>query len=798
LSNTDLEHNLQMNSAVESSVNADSDVTAPLEPTDPVNDEAVVNSRLDQQVDDAFREVEEMMVASAPAPRRDVGAATPKSPAIDWSTPNLVEPSTATVAGETDEPVFATPPVYELPPPDSAEEAEIRESLKSVSRRMGEIAEERQQAESKLFVRLETEAALQAEAFARRREEEELRRQTDEAAALRREEDDSRLRDQREQVTRTENDLRVLWAEERRLRSESVRLNQAIQEHLQKRARAEDDAKLALLGEAQRARDEAEEIHLESLARLHSEEEALRRAVTRFGVRRTELESERQKHDVEASKFEEEKARLAAATAARLAETTRLQSEAEDRLRFEQEHLAAQESELVRLREGFAQQRAELELARQSAEEDARSLAEARARMEAASESTKQAERERLLLEAEIFERAENERQMLEDVRSRAAEQQRQLEANAHERHRRETERLAEMEAIRIVAESNAQLFVEKEQILNSELASLQQAEHAMLVRIEEFEAQRTLANESYVRMVEKLKSVEDEAHARAAEEGQARVDLERRIKEETENLRRLEFEHKQRIDEEISRRVEAETRLQELKNRYQVEQAERIKAELQFNSWSEPEVSRNEEAINETTPLNLSATQLKRDEVEVELLTEPSTTSGIPVYQVGNLSSPDSRLRADAVTALARLGSQDSYDLIVNCFDDESSVVRNAAARAMLILDPERPVEPFTRALKEGSTERSARIGKAISDSGLATQAINTLSSDDRDETYNGLCLLLTMAKTGEVQPLVQAIETHGDAEVRLAAIRLLKLSGQEQLASAAVERRLKTKRDS
>ena len=106
-----------------------------------------------------------------------------------------------------------------------------------------------------------------------------------------------------------------------------------------------------------------------------------------------------------------------------------------------------------------------------------------------------------------------------------------------------------------------------------------------------------------------------------------------------------------------------------------------------------------------------------------------------------------------------------------------------------MLILYPERPVEPFTRALKEGSTERSAKIGQAISDSGIATQAINSLSSEDRDETYNGLCLLLTMAKTGEVQPLVQSIETHGDAEVRLAAIRLLKLSGQEELASALLK---------
>jgi HEAT repeat protein len=51
-------------------------------------------------------------------------------------------------------------------------------------------------------------------------------------------------------------------------------------------------------------------------------------------------------------------------------------------------------------------------------------------------------------------------------------------------------------------------------------------------------------------------------------------------------------------------------------------------------------------------------------------------------------------------------------------------------------------------------------------------------------------------MARTGEVEPLVNAIESHEDAEVRLAAIRLLKMSGQEELATEAVNQRLKPNR--
>jgi HEAT repeat protein len=125
-------------------------------------------------------------------------------------------------------------------------------------------------------------------------------------------------------------------------------------------------------------------------------------------------------------------------------------------------------------------------------------------------------------------------------------------------------------------------------------------------------------------------------------------------------------------------------------------------------------------------------------------------------------------------------MGSHDAFTLIVSCFDDEADLVRNAAVRAILTLEPHRPVEPLTMALKEASPERSARIGKAISASGVAKQVLKDLSN--KDLAYNSLCILFAMAKAGEVDPLIDAIENHSDAEIRLAAVRLLKLSGQEK----------------
>jgi len=775
LHNGELEQTLSIASHNESQANDEPEVSSGFPQ---VHESKLGNdaSQLDRQLDDAVRDVDRWLVASD-----DTGS---------FSEAGSQSPGDSSSQDD---------------PAASVEEQRIGDSFKVIEQQMLEFATARQQIESKLLIKLETEAKLQSDISRRRREEEDRRRQAEEEMSRRREEDEQKLRAQRVEVIQTEHELKTAWAEERRLRAEVVRLKQLAHEALLTRFREEETAKLALLSEAQRSRDEAEQLHVDSLAKLHSEEASLRIAVERFGLLRAEVEAERQEHESETRRLEEERNRLVSAQAARIAEQTRMRAEAEEKLRLAQVQLAAQEADLTRFTETLSERRRELEGARQRAEEDARRLADAHSRMQAAQEASQQTERERLQLEGEIFSRAEAERRLMEDSRTKAEEQRQQLEANARDRSEWQQKRLEELETIRAGIATAQQVHTEKEAILNSELESLQLSEQATLKRIAELEEQRRAASESHERMIATLKRVEEQAQARAIEETQARVDIERRIKEETEQLKRSEKEHRQRIEEEISRRTEAESRLEDEKNRYQVERAARIKSELRADLGN---------VIDPTTPIataddldelvakvaapiqdpHLSAFEQFYTDVETD---EPADNIA-PVYQVGDLSNSDPRRRADAVTALARLGSADSYNLIIECFDDESSLVRNAAARAMLMLEPVRPAESFTRALKDSSDGRRSRIGKAIAESGLATQALKDLCSQDREETYNGLCLLFTMARSGEVEPLVNAIEKHEDAEVRLAAIRLLKMSGQEELATEAVNRRLRPKKDS
>jgi HEAT repeat protein len=157
----------------------------------------------------------------------------------------------------------------------------------------------------------------------------------------------------------------------------------------------------------------------------------------------------------------------------------------------------------------------------------------------------------------------------------------------------------------------------------------------------------------------------------------------------------------------------------------------------------------------------------------------------GIPSHILNRLNSSEASEREAALAEIAHVGGEDSFGSISGAFDDPSEQVRNAAARALYDLQPDRAAT-FTRALREGSTERRRKIGRALAASGLASTAIANLTGESREKTYDAFSLLFLMAKAGEVQPLIQAIEEYPNVEVRIAVVKLLALSGQPEIVPA------------
>jgi HEAT repeat protein len=158
---------------------------------------------------------------------------------------------------------------------------------------------------------------------------------------------------------------------------------------------------------------------------------------------------------------------------------------------------------------------------------------------------------------------------------------------------------------------------------------------------------------------------------------------------------------------------------------------------------------------------------------------------SAVPAAIQHRLASDDPAERAAAVVELSHVDTDEAFQQICAAFDDRSEEVRSAAARALYELRPER-ADSFTRALREATPERRREIGSSISASGLAGEAISQLTGESREKTYEAFSLLFLMAKAGEVQPLVRAIESHPSNEVRLAVVKLLALSGQKEILPA------------
>jgi hypothetical protein len=155
-----------------------------------------------------------------------------------------------------------------------------------------------------------------------------------------------------------------------------------------------------------------------------------------------------------------------------------------------------------------------------------------------------------------------------------------------------------------------------------------------------------------------------------------------------------------------------------------------------------------------------------------------------VPVAESGrsNLLSEDPADRAAALIDLGRTEGESAFHEICQAFDDPAQEVRSAAAQTLYELNPDR-AGSFTRALREATFDRRRRIGNALASSGLAAEAIGHLSGEGREKTYDAFSLLFLMSKAGEVQPLVRAIEDHPNSEVRLAVVKLLALSGQQEI---------------
>jgi hypothetical protein len=492
-----------------------------------------------------------------------------------------------------------------------------------------------------------------------------------------------------------------------------------------------------------------------------------------------------------------------------------IDTEAEEAARREAEEEAArQRAEESRQAEEATRVQAEEATRLQAEEEAARLKAEAEARLAAEAEALerRQAEEEATRLRAEEEERervAAEERRQAEEIAARLKVEQEAARKRAEEKEalRLEEARRAEEERLRLEEEARQRAEAEQKRA-EEEAARLRVAAEEQRQR-EEAEEARRLAAEAE----EQRRKIEEErARQLAAEEAAATLSaeavspVELQAEESIETFAAEPLEVVSSVDPLIERNdatagdwFEVDMSEPEI-----VRHAELFALSAAEETATQPELLFTEPALQEASPHVEESKEL--EPAGFKIVEEPQSSpvskeidyavtekgvaefdefAAVPGAILKRLSSEMPEERASAVADLARVGSDDSFRQISAAFDDPAVEVRNAAARSLFGLNADRAAT-FTRALRESPPERRRKIGSALASSGLASEAIGQLMGESREKTYDAFSLLFLMSKAGEVQPLMRAIEEHPNNEVRLAVVKLLALSGQQEILPA------------
>lgn len=598
-----------------------------------------------------------------------------------------------------------------------------------------------------------------------------------ELGRLRTEEEGRRAEFETERLS-AENALRV---EQERWRKdeEEVARRRAEQERqrieAEARERAEEEKRRQIADqEVARAEQEVQRIRTMEQTRRQDFDKQVAAAIT---AHEGELAKLREVEEQQARRRAEQERHYLEAQARKRAQEDELRRRAETRFRAVEEEIERVSArEQARVKAALEAQRLADEAERRRADEEARRLAEEQARRRAEEEAKLRAE-----IEAQLRAEAAERRRIEEETR-------RQAEEEARRRAEEEAKAMA-AERARRLAEEEARRRVEEE--------ARRQAEAEAQVRREE-EARRLAAEQ------ERMAAARAEQE-RADSEVRERAEMEARIRAEVAAKIRAEEAEQRRTDEATRRRAEHERIVAEEESKsatqpynFEIERSEAVEppdkgngpATVSVNEiveWFDMGGDDRREAVpaEPISPVRMQADQFiaAHDNGEFREVTVPTPSEDIiPAALAGDLASSNPSERAAAVSELTDLGGEDAFRRICSSFDDPAIDVRSSAARALFNLHGDRAAA-FTRALRDATPERRRKIGAAIASSGLANEAIRNLTGESRDKTYDAFSLLFLMAKAGELQPLMRAIEEHPSVDVRLAVVKLLALSGQPDI---------------
>ena len=150
-----------------------------------------------------------------------------------------------------------------------------------------------------------------------------------------------------------------------------------------------------------------------------------------------------------------------------------------------------------------------------------------------------------------------------------------------------------------------------------------------------------------------------------------------------------------------------------------------------------------------------------------------------------------EANIRSTAIFSLGAIDHASVFPAILVGMADESREVRAAAARALNRLSFDR-ADAYVRVIETSDEATILEVAKACVQAGLVSQNVDRLAISDYRQAYETFSLICLLAKANLNDPILDAIATHPNMQVRKGVIHLLAATGQpgvfEELRQLAI----------
>lgn len=174
-----------------------------------------------------------------------------------------------------------------------------------------------------------------------------------------------------------------------------------------------------------------------------------------------------------------------------------------------------------------------------------------------------------------------------------------------------------------------------------------------------------------------------------------------------------------------------------------------------------------------------LSSTDIEARTLAAQKLAQFQVQRSVDALAAMSACDIEPVVRAAAVTSLGAVDHESVFAPVLMALADEAREVRAAAARSLSRLSFDR-ADAYVRVIEVANKEMLRGVARACVKAGLAAQALDRLTSEDRRQAYEAFSLLSLVVKSGEISLVLEAIASHTDLNVRLAAIKLLCMMGR------------------